>query len=187
MSLKWFSGNWSFATEELASRLLERQGHAEAFLLGDQSLNPCWGSPDLWDFSLSSQSRCWVSCRWGTVIDTPTSVLVLESALGSRPRVALSSAQACTGATTASGLPLRFPPFPGLLQLAVPLGPDLLLAPQDPVHRRHVADPGMQAHLVVMARGGLSPTHSGSISGRTIEGASPVCRSDAGKAEETFC
>ena len=69
----------------------------------------------------------------------PSSVLAPETALGSRPRVALSSAQVTAilrssrlgcNFVVAGSLTLAFPGSPSLVQLAVTRRKDLLLAPE---------------------------------------------------------
>jgi len=95
----------------------------------------------------------------------PFPVLAPESALGSRPRVALSSAQAhseylrshpvCKSHCRRSAsfaLPSLASGF-GLRQLSLPLGPDLFPATRQLVRRRQVADGAMQPHCVVQQRG----------------------------------
>ena len=79
----------------------------------------------------------------------PSSVLAPESALGSVPTVALSSAQVvvrCRDTTGngqgigAGGLPFGFPPFAGQGELTVALGEDLPLAALEFVLGGDVAD-----------------------------------------------
>src|SRR6516165_10017844 len=92
----------------------------------------------------------------------PFPVLAPESALGSRPRVALSSAQAhrvylgthseCKSRTRRLGrrsLPDATARL-GLSQLAFPLGPDRLTPTRQLVGRRQVADRAVQPQRVVV-------------------------------------
>src|SRR4051794_1565351 len=85
----------------------------------------------------------------------PTPVLAPGSALGSRPRVALSSAQVSpvysTPRPSGNSRPSRRPaPRLGLGQFPPPLGPDLLLPTGQLVRGRHVTDGTVQTDRVVM-------------------------------------
>ena len=93
--------------------------------------------------------RCWAA---------RPSVLAAQSALGSRPRVALSSAAVRSiivlqGGSGDSALLIRTLSLSfgsGLFQLVVALGEDLLLAPGEFVCRGHVADRAVQADFIVV-------------------------------------
>src|SRR5512135_1304854 len=92
----------------------------------------------------------------------PTPVLAPGSALRSRPRVALSSAQAppvyCRSRPSDNSRPGRCrafrprgaPPRLGRCQLPLPLGPDRRLSTGQPVRRRDVADRTVKPYLVVV-------------------------------------
>jgi hypothetical protein len=92
----------------------------------------------------------------------PTPVLAPGSALRSRPRVALSSAQAprvylgahqkCKSRTRRRGR-RALPDFAaglGLRQLPFPLGPDQLTPTRQFIGRREIADRAMQSYRVVI-------------------------------------
>src|SRR5271157_161622 len=93
---------------------------------------------------------------WGGIVP-PSPVLAPGSALESRPRVALSSAQVCSVYLSALCrgnfflLGLGSPLGVGCRQLLSPRGPDLLGATSHLVRRSDVGDRTVQTHGVVMA------------------------------------
>jgi hypothetical protein len=100
---------------------------------------------DTVDLSLWCQSR---RGRRGGIVP-PSSVLAPETALGSRPRVALSSAQVSAilrpsrlghNLVAAGSLTLALPGGPGLVQLAVARRKDLLLAAEQLVLGSDIAN-----------------------------------------------
>src|SRR5947209_5151821 len=92
---------------------------------------------------------------WGGIVP-PSPVLAPGPALGSRPRVALSSAQAPSMYLRRRGRSKRLlpglgaPPGVGLRQFLAPRGPDRLGATGQLVGRCDVGDRAMQAHRVVI-------------------------------------
>src|SRR5271166_780163 len=92
---------------------------------------------------------------WGGIVP-PSPVLAPESALGSRPRVALSSAQVFSvylAGLWLGNFPLLglgSPPGVGRRQLLSPRGPDGLRATGQLLRWRDVGDRAMQPHRVVV-------------------------------------